>query len=257
MNPDFQLTNRLLKEFDSLDEAKGRRRTGLFVAEGTKCVLELMERFHARYVFATAEWHSGHAVEGDNVVTSTPGDLRRLTRLSATPPVIAFFEIPEPDNDLTPERMHQDASLRLMLDRVQDPGNLGTILRTCDWMGVRTVIASRDTVDCFNPKVVQATMGGLARTRVIYTDLPEYLAALPAGTPVYGTFLDGENIYKSTLTEGGIVIMGNEGQGISDAVAKYVSRRLLIPPYNSDGAVESLNVAIATAVILSQFRARL
>ena len=252
MSLDFQLTNRLVKEFDSLDDVKGRRRTGLFVAEGTKCVLELMARFRAEYVFATGEWHAEHHVEAERVVESSPSDLRRLARLVATPPVIAFFRIPEQEQIPV-----YDGELTLMLDRVQDPGNLGTILRTCDWMGVRTVIASRDTVDCYNPKVVQATMGGLARTRVIYTDLPEYLAGLPEGTPVYGTFLDGENIYKSALSESGIVIMGNEGQGISDAVAAYVSHRILIPPYNSDGAVESLNVATATAIVLSQFRSRI
>jgi trmH family RNA methyltransferase len=251
MNPDFQLTNRLLKEFGSLDDAKGRRRTGLFVAEGTKCVLELMARFSAAYVFASADWHAEHQVVADNIVEASPADLRRLTRLVATPPVIAFFRIPEPEP--VPA---SDGKLTLMLDRVQDPGNLGTILRTCDWMGVRTVIASCDTVDCFNPKVVQATMGGLARTRVYYTDLVPYLEQLTAGIPVYGTFLDGENIYKSPLSDGGVVIMGNEGQGISDAVAAHVSHRLLIPPYDSAGAVESLNVATATAIVLSQFRAR-
>lgn len=251
MSLDFQLTNRLLKEFDSLDDVKGRRRAGLFVAEGTKCVLELMDRFHAVFVFASREWHTEHHVAAERIVETSPSELRRLTRLVATPPVIAFFRIP----DAEPVPLY-DGELTLMLDRVQDPGNLGTILRTCDWMGVRTVIASCDTVDCFNPKVVQATMGGLARTRVIYTDLVPYLEQLPAEVSVYGTFLDGDNIYRSPLSSGGIVIMGNEGQGISDAVAAHVSHRLLIPPYSNGGAVESLNVATATAIVLSQFRSR-
>lgn len=259
MSVDFQLTNRLKKDFASLDDAKGRRRTGLFVAEGTKCVIELMARFRVRYLFALPAWleENAAAASAGEVIAAAPAMLRELTRLTTTPPVIAFFELPEEDSEFSECSGFSDGGLVVALDRVQDPGNLGTILRTCDWMGVRTVVASPDTVDCFNPKVVQATMGGLARTRVVYTDLPAWLGALPTGTPVYGTFLDGVNIYKSALSPEGVIVMGNEGRGISDAVAACVTHRLFIPPYGSGGAVESLNVATATAIVLSLFRERM
>lgn len=251
------ITNRQMKEFASLDDAKGRRKTGLFVAEGTKCVLEIAETFAAAYVYATRQWIDEHSTSVGGVsVTEVPlSKLRELTRLSSTPQVIGYFHIPEPA--AVPEADYFANNLVVMLDCVQDPGNLGTILRTCDWMGVRTIIASRDTVDAFNPKVVQATMGGLARTRIVYTDLPELLASLDGKVPVYGTFLDGENIYTTQLSATGIVVMGNEGKGISAAVEQHVSHHILIPPYPADSStVESLNVAIATAITLSQFRAR-
>lgn len=252
-----QLTNRVRKEFASLDEAKWRRRTGLFPAEGTKCVLELAAVFRPRSVYATEEWIARHGatVAGVEVCRVQARDLRELTRLSSTPPVIAAFDLPEAPQ--LPDRSYFSENLTLMLDRVQDPGNLGTILRTCDWMGVRNIIASEDTVDCFNPKVVQATMGGLARTKVVYTNLPALLDTLDKSVAVCGTFLDGENIYTAALPGSGVLIMGNEGKGISDEVARAVNRRLLIPSYPGTDKVESLNVAVATAIALSQFRMRL
>ena len=257
MTSDFQLTNRLKKELTSLDEAKGRRRTGLFVAEGTKCVLELAARFRARYVFASGEWLAeyGAAFGSGEQVPSAPCVLRELTRLGTTPPVIAYFELPEAP--ALPEASQMKSQLVVALDRIQDPGNLGTILRTCDWMGVRTVVASTDTVDAFNPKAVQSTMGALARVSVVYTDLDAFFGGLPAEVPVYGTFLDGENIYTARLGAGGILLMGNEGRGIAPALEQHVSRRLFIPPYPADAvSVESLNVATATSIALSQFRCR-
>lgn len=246
----FQLTNRLIKEFGSLDDAKGRRRTGLFVTEGAKCVGELLKAFHARYIFARPDWLAENETNADEIVEATPAMLRQLTRLQATPPVIAYLDIPEatPAPDIK--------GLVVALDRIQDPGNMGTILRCCDWMGVDTVIASADTVDCFNPKAVQATMGALAHVKVHYTNLAEYLGNVRV--PIYGTFLDGENIYREPLSETGIIVMGNEGQGISAEVEVLVNRRLYIPPYPADSAhVESLNVGMATAITLSQFRSRI
>ena len=246
----FQLTNRLIKELGSLDEAKGRRRTGLFVAEGGKCVGELLKAFHARYIFARSEWLAENEVQADETVEATPAMLRQLIRLQATPPVIAYFDIPED----TPVPGHK--GLVVALDRIQDPGNMGTILRCCDWMGVDTVIASPDTVDCFNPKAVQAAMGALAHVKVYYTELCRYLDGFSG--PVYGTFLDGENIYREPLSESGVIVMGNEGQGISAEVEKFVDRRLYIPPYPAGSThVESLNVGMATAITLSQFRSRM
>lgn len=257
---DFQLTRRMLKDFASLDLPKGRRRTGLFVAEGAKCLGELLAAFECRYLFATSEWlDSNNGItdrSGDaEIITATPAMLNEITRLTATPKVIAFFALPEAvDADV----QYAADNLVVALDRIQDPGNLGTILRTCDWMGVRKVVASTDTVDAFSPKVVQAAMGATARVSVAYTDLPGYLASLPAGVPVYGTFLNGDNIYSATLSSSGVLIMGNEGRGISPEVEAYVGRRLLIPSWPPGvPAVESLNVGMACAIALSQFRSRL
>ena len=245
----YQLTNRLIKEFASLDDTKGRRRTGLFVAEGGKCVGELLRTFRARYVFASPQWLDGKDVVAGEVMEASPAMLRQLTRLQATPQAIAFFEIPETGN------IPETKGLTVALDRVQDPGNMGTILRCCDWMGVDIVVASTDTVDCFNPKAVQASMGALAHVKVYYTDLPDYLDR--TSQPVYGTFLDGDNIYDQALGQEGIVVMGNEGSGISPEVERHVTRRLYIPPYPADSThVESLNVGMATAIVLSQFRSR-
>lgn len=249
---DFQLTNRLFKDFASLDTAKGRHRTGLFVAEGAKCVGELMNRFECEYLFVRRGSALDACCKARHTIEAGGDDMRRLSRLSSPPDVIAFFNIP--DEEVAETKVD---SLVLALDRVQDPGNLGTILRCCDWMGVHTVVASTDTADIFNPKTVQASMGALARINVVYTDLVSFLGNLPAEMPIYGTFLDGANIYTHPLSEKGVIVMGNEGSGISAPVATMVRHRILIPswPPESD-TVESLNVGMATAITLSQFRAR-
>ena len=251
-----QPSKRILKEIASLDGSKGRRRTGLFVAEGTKCVLDLAEAFTCRYLFITPEWreeHSAilHRVDGADIYTCTPAMMRQLTRLTNTPPVIAAFILPA----IEPELPNPERDLVLALDGVQDPGNLGTIIRTADWMGVRSMVVSLDTVDTFNPKTVQATMGALARVEVVAVDLPKWLSEINA--PVYGTFLDGRNIYRCDLSSAGVVVMGNEGHGISNEVAALVSDRLFIPSFPPDEPTsESLNVATAAAITLSEFRSR-
>ncbi len=145
--------------------------------------------------------------------------------------------------------------LSIALDGIQDPGNLGTIIRVADWMGVRHIICSRDTVDVYNPKVVQATMGAISRVKVYYADLSDVLRKLRESMPVYGTFLDGDNIYATELTEEGIIVMGNEGKGVSEPVANLATKRLYIPSYPpGEQTSESLNVAVATAITLSEFR---
>lgn len=252
MNGDFVLTRALAKEFDSLDDAKGRRRSGMFVAEGRKCVETLLQGGYVpRYIFIEAEAD----FDFPGAYRVKRGLLRDITRLSATPQTVAFFELPEAESAL-PAADALASELVLALDRVQDPGNMGTILRTADWMGVRTVVASHDTVDIFNPKTVQASMGALAAIKVIYSDLASWLESLPDRVPVYGTFLDGRNIYTEPLSAGGVVVMGNEGSGVSARVAARVSGRLYIPPFGDGCVSESLNVGIATAVVISQFRQR-
>jgi TrmH family RNA methyltransferase len=146
--------------------------------------------------------------------------------------------------------------LTLALDGVQDPGNWGTIIRIADWFGINRIVCSEETADAWNPKVVQATMGSIARVDISYTDLPAWIDQQPEGTPVYGTLLDGDDIYAQELSEGGVIIMGNEGKGLTEKVRRRVTRRLLIPSYRKDDTAESLNVAIATAITCSEFRRR-
>ena len=166
--------------------------------------------------------------------------------------MLALLRIPEERQATGPTA--RSGRLSLALDGVQDPGNLGTIIRVADWFGIDTIYCSRDTADAYNPKVVQATMGSLAHVHILYCDLTALLDALPPAYPVYGTLLDGEDIYRQELSQEGIIVMGNEGNGISADVRRRVNRRLLIPNFHDGDTAESLNVAIATAITCSEFR---
>lgn len=246
------LTNNIRKTYASLATAKGRRGAGMFMAQGTKCVLDTLPHFAVEALLSTAKWAETHPTVG-NVDIVKQIDLDRITSLSAPPQVIAIYRIP--DSPEVPAAGYFSENLALALDCVQDPGNLGTILRVCDWMGVDTVLASSDTADVWQPKVVQSTMGAISRVHVCYCNLATVLQQVDA--PVYGTFLDGDDIYNANLHDCGIVVMGNEGRGISPEVASAVSSRLLIPSYPAGRPTsESLNVAVATAITLSEFRRR-
>ena len=238
-----------LKYIRQLEQKKYRRREGLFVAEGTKVVGDLLQRYRPEAVFATADWPAPAGITPQLV---TDDELRRISFLQHPQQVLALFPLPSVNS--LPSSVNSELSLAL--DGVQDPGNLGTIIRIADWFGISTIICSEDTVDAWNPKVVQATMGSIARVNIIYINLPEFLDSLPADFPVYGTFLDGDNIYTQELTREGLIIMGNEGNGISDAVRAKVNRRLLIPDFHQGETADSLNVAIATAITCSEFRRR-
>ena len=238
-----------LKYIRQLEQKKYRRREGLFVAEGTKVVGDLLQRYRPEAVFATADWQAPAGIKPQLV---TDDELRRISFLQHPQQVLALFPLPSVNS--LPSSVNSELSLAL--DGVQDPGNLGTIIRIADWFGISTIICSEDTVDAWNPKVVQATMGSIARVNIIYNNLPEFLDSLPADFPVYGTFLDGDNIYTQELTHEGLIIMGNEGNGISDAVRAKVNRRLLIPDFHQGETADSLNVAIATAITCSEFRRR-
>ena len=238
-----------IKQIKQLEQKKFRRREGLFVAEGPKVVGDLMKRWKPVNVFATADYiPPSTSVE---VQLITDDELRRISFLQHPQQVVALFQLPEPV-PFVPD----SSQLVLALDGVQDPGNLGTIIRLADWFGINDIVCSTETADAWNPKVVQATMGSIARVNITYTDLPELLAQLPQDYPVYGTLLDGDNIYQQPLTNGGIIVMGNEGNGLTEKVRRRVNRRLLIPSYRSDDTAESLNVAIATAVVCAEFRRR-
>lgn len=244
------LTHAQAKVYASLATAKGRKQTGLFMAQGSKCVADTLPHFQLEELLCTHQWAeaNGHA-DGATIVGK--GDLQKITTLTSTPEVIAIYRIPQ-----APAASPNPDALSVALDCVQDPGNLGTIMRVCDWMGVTDIFASADTVDVWSPKVVQSTMGSIARVKVHYADdLARLLADAAKKMEVYGTFLDGEDIYHSRLQSRGIVVMGNEGSGIGDLCTKSVTRRLLIPSYPPGrDTCQSLNVAIATAITLSEFR---
>ncbi|MDR1671412.1 MAG: RNA methyltransferase [Alistipes sp.] len=245
----------------SLSDKRSREENGLFVAEGDKLVQEFMASdFVIKNIYRVGE-------------NASPKDMERSSHLSTPTSILALVEIPR--RSLDPAALK--SQLTLALDGVQNPGNLGTIIRLADWFGIRTILASSDTADCFNPKVVQATMGSLTRVALHYGNLPAIIeqieaveeACFRAPLPIYGTFLSGTNLYTTPLSKSGIIILGNEGRGISPQVEKLVTQRLFIPSCHIDAksslsdypsgspaghAPESLNVALAAAIICSEFR---
>ncbi|MGP1465203.1 RNA methyltransferase [Prevotella koreensis] len=250
------LSKNLIKYIHSLEMKKFRTREGVFVAEGPKVVEDLMEVMRPKRLIATNEWINNKQTDGIEIDIVTEEELARLSFLQHPQQVLAVFPIfsNNQSEDYTKELK---GKLTLALDSVQDPGNLGTIIRIADWFGIETVICSHETADVYNPKVVQATMGSIARVKVIYTDLQKTLKHLSESLPIYGTFLNGDNIYKSNLSYEGVIVMGNEGRGISQEVAKLITKKILIPNYpEGRKSTDSLNVAIATAITCAEFRKR-
>lgn len=245
-----------IKNIKSLELKKFRDEKRLFVAEGHKLVGELLGVFRCILLIATDEWLGSHGrIPADRIEAVTADELKRASLLRSPQDVLAVFCIPD---DKATVKEAALKNLVLALDDVQDPGNLGTITRIADWFGIKDIFCSKGTADIFNPKAVQATMGALSRVRIHYTDLISELSVLPQSVPVYGTYLDGDTIYDTQLSGNGVIIMGNEGNGISKEVGKTVSRRLYIPNWPAGAATsESLNVAIATALVCSEFRRRL
>ena len=225
----------------SLQQKKFRDETGLFVAEGEKCVEELRKSFELVHLYREGENASRTEIEQMSGLRTPQG----VVGVFRKRPILDFrFKIED---------------LVVALDGIQDPGNLGTIIRTCDWFGVHDIICSRDTADCYNPKVVQATMGALARVRIHYVDLPEWLKEQQC--PIIGTLLEGKDMYEVLRAKGeglkanGIIVMGNEGNGISQTVRQLVTHPIRIPSYPKNAETsESLNVSIATAIVLAEFR---
>ena len=236
------LSKNQIKWVRSLQQKKQRDAEGVFVAEGHKCVEELRDAFELLLL-----------VTPDN---ATEVEIAQMSNLRTPQGVIGVFRKRQiPISALN----SQLSTLSIGLDGVQDPGNLGTIIRTCDWFGVHDIYCSKDTADCYNPKVVQATMGALARVRVHYIDIKEWLQPMrEAGVPVYGTLLEGGNMYENGAIADkskGVIIMGSEGNGISPAVRELITHPLRIPSYPADAETsESLNVGIATAIVLAEFR---
>ena len=238
------LSKAQIKWVRQLQQKKFRDAEGVFVAEGEKCVNDLKGAFEL-VLLASSE-------------NATPMEIEQMSSLRTPQGVIGVFKKREAIGDGLLGEMGN--GLWVALDGVQDPGNLGTIIRTCDWFGIHHILCSRDTADCYNSKVVQATMGALARVHLHYVDdLSQVLSQHQnAGTPIYGTLLNGKNMYAPhaiPTKEKGIIVMGNEGNGISPEVRQLITHPLFIPSYPADMPTsESLNVGIATAIVLAEFR---
>ena len=195
--------------------------------------------------------HHDETQRTDELIVVTEEELTKTSLQQNPQQVLAVFK--QTEEELTADSISK--KLVLALDGVQDPGNLGTIIRIADWFGIDTIVCSPDTADVYNPKVVQATMGSIARVNVVYTQLNEFFDSLPSTLPVYGTLLEGENMYSHKLSANGIIIMGNEGKGISPAIRQRITNALRIPNYPPEReTAESLNVAIATAIVCGEFR---
>ncbi len=233
-----------IKLITSLQQKKYRVANQLFFAEGIKVIQELVEsNFELVHLYTTQ--NDFDEVSNAKKTLIHESDLKKISALSTSNTCLALFKIPISKKII-------ESGLIIALDSIRDPGNLGTIMRLCDWFGIDQLICSKETVDIYNPKVVQATMGSIARVNVNYIDLNIFISETKL--PVFGTFMDGENIYKSVLPQEGIIIMGNEANGISTELERLVKNRLTIPRFGNLQKTESLNVATATAIILSEFR---
>ncbi len=245
-----------IKYIRSLESKKNRDKEGIFVAEGPKVVEDIMALRTPKLLAATAKWlqNNGETIPPDcEKIEVSEEELASTSFLQHPQQVLAIFN--KDNYELRPEAFSN--SLALVLDGVQDPGNLGTILRLADWFGVTQVVCSRDTADVYNPKVVQSTMGSIARIKTFYTDLEEFITSLPGSMPIYGTLLEGEDIYSQELTQHGLIVVGNEGKGISPEIRKLVNHRIRIPNYSPGReTADSLNVAVATGIVCAEFRRR-
>lgn len=237
------LSKSQIKLISSLEQKKSRSKNGLFLVEGRKGINEFLKsdfRLHSLY---TTE--DSFEAERSKTFLITAAELKKISQLKTPQTALAVFEIPVKEE---PEL----SGLVVALDGVRDPGNLGTIIRLCDWFGVETLLCSGDTVDCYNPKVVQASMGSITRVGIYYCDIETMLKQTKL--PVMGTYLTGENFYNISLPKEGILILGNEANGISEEVGTLISLKLSIPQFGRIKETESLNVATATAVLLGEFR---
>ncbi|MCK5815485.1 MAG: RNA methyltransferase [Flavobacteriaceae bacterium] len=237
------LTKNGIKLIKSLGVKKHRLQNNLFVVEGVKGVNEFLNsNFELEKLYCTIDFK--HAIEYSKFEEITDSELNKISNLSSPNKAIALFKIPtylEPKNTV----------FSLILDGINDPGNLGTIIRLCDWFGIKQLICSKDTVDCYNPKVTQATMGSLTRVDIHYCNLDSFIKN--SKLPVYAALIHGENVYKTALPKKALLVMGNEANGISEPIQKLIKNQLNIPRFGNEQLTESLNVATATAILLSEF----
>ncbi len=238
------LSKSQIKLIISLQQKKYRNKYNLFIVEGKKSVLEFISsNFEIEKVFYTNEFKAFLSTDNKQLISAS--ELKKISALKNPNQILGVFKIPITKSTL-------NSGLIVALDAVKDPGNLGTIIRLCDWFGIKQLVCSTKTVDCFNPKVVQASMGSLTRISIIYTNLVDYISK--TDLPVFVSLMDGKNVYKTALPNDGILVMGNEANGISDAILNFASTKISIPRFGNLLQTESLNVATATAILLSEFR---
>ncbi len=239
------LSKNKIKQIKLLKQKKYRNKFGLFVVEGVKSVNEFIKnnQFELDALFYTNEYKP--IEKNDAYTLISENDLKKISFLKSPQKVLAVFKINEKDKV-------PDSDLIVALDSIQDPGNLGTIIRLCDWFGAKKIVCSMDTVDCFNPKVVQATMGSLNRVSIVYTDLTKYIKN--SKKPIYAAIMDGDSVYKTKLQNEAVLLMGNEANGISPENLQLVTHKIAIPRFGDLQKTESLNVATATAILLSEFK---
>ncbi|QXP68808.1 RNA methyltransferase [Polaribacter sp. R2A056_3_33] len=240
----MSISKNQFKLITSLSQKKYRQKHKLFIAEGIKVVQEILNStFELETLFCTDDFSSD--VLEEKIVRVSEVDLKKISNLKTPNKALGIFKIPD-------EKLDSDRGLTVALDAINDPGNLGTIIRLCDWFGVAELICSKDTVDCYNQKVVQASMGSLTRISIRYVDLTEYLSETQK--PTFIADMDGENVYKTSLPKEGVLIMGNEANGVSDTIKKLITHKISIPRFGDIQETESLNVATATAILLSEFK---
>lgn len=238
------VTKNQIKLITSLQQKKYRIKEKLFFAEGVKVIQELLQsNFELEHLYTTQQDFNEISASKKTIISDS--DIKKISALANSNTCLGIFKIPK-------SQKIQERGLILALDDIRDPGNLGTILRLCDWFGIEELVCSSSTVDLYNPKVVQATMGSISRVNVNYIDLNLFIETTKL--PVFGAFMDGKNIYKENLPKEGIIVMGNEANGISSSIEKMISERLTIPRFGTLKQTESLNVATATAIVLSEFR---
>jgi TrmH family RNA methyltransferase len=240
----MSISKNQLKLITSLSQKKYRQKHHLFIAEGIKVVNELLNSsLEVEILFCADDFKT--AISEDKITRISELELKKISSLKSPNKVLGIFKIPE-------EKLLENSGLILALDAINDPGNLGTIIRLCDWFGISQLICSKDTVDCYNQKVVQASMGSLTRISIHYTDLEDYVST--TNLPTFIADMDGENIYKTILPKEGIIILGNEANGVSKEVKKQIQRTISIPRFGKTQETESLNVATAAAILLSEFK---
>lgn len=238
----MSISKNQLKLITSLSQKKYRQKHKLFVAEGVKVVNELLNSsFELDQLFATEDFDT----QNKNCQIISNEKLRKISSLKTPNKVLGIFKIPA-------EKEISNKGLILVLDDINDPGNLGTIIRLCDWFGITTLVCSNETVDCYNQKVVQSSMGSLTRLAIKYLNLKEYLSNTEL--PTFIADMDGENVYKKELPKEAVLIMGNEANGVSDEIKSLIKHKISIPRFGNLQETDSLNVATATAILLSEFR---
>ncbi|MFK7050485.1 MULTISPECIES: RNA methyltransferase [Flavobacterium] len=238
------LSKNQIKLVSSLHQKKYRKEYGLFLAEGIKVIQELLaSKFELEHLYMTENLLDDLPAKFKTVVSTV--ELNKMSALTTANNCLALFKIPK-------DCVLKDEGLIVALEDIRDPGNLGTIIRLCDWFGISQIVCTKETVDLYNPKVIQATMGSIGRVTIHYVDLEMFLK--DTKQPIYGTFMNGKNIYEESLSKEGIILFGNEANGISKKIENLVTSKIAIPQFGNLQKTESLNVATATAIVLSEFR---